>query len=585
MTVRNPYSRWFLAALLWPVVLLLFATVGAQESLKDLPKPDLLLFNAHVLTMNRGQPVAEAIAIREERIIWVGSNKEAQRLFGNKVRSVDLQGATVLPGIIDAHTHLAELGKSLLRLNLKDAATPEAAIELVKKQVATAAPGEWILGWGWDEGKWASAYPDNQGLNRVSPNNPVLLTGLHSFAGWANKTALQLAGISKETQDPENGKIVRDEKTGEPTGILLNHAQDLVERHIPPMSVEQLKRAIELAARECVRNGLTSVHEARVSAAMLQALRELVREGRMPLRVYVMLDGAEQALVKEWLARGPEIDSHHRLTIRAFKLFADGALGSRGAALLQPYSDAPGTKGLITTPESQVYSLTRSSLQRGFQVCTHAIGDAANRMVLDAYERALQEVPQTQSQGARLRVEHAQVLAPEDIPRFAKLGVIPSMQPTHCTSDKAWAEKRLGPERVKGAYAWRRLLQTGVHLPLSSDFPGETLNPFYGIYAATTRQDPQGNPAGGWYPEQKLTLDEALKGYTVEGAYAEFEEKNKGSIESGKLADLTVISADISRIPAKDILSIRVLKTFVGGKLVFQAREQVTGDREQVTSE
>lgn len=548
------------------LVLMLSATALAQES----PRPDLLLFNAHVITMNSAQPAAEAVAIRQERITWVGSNQDARKLFGPAVHSVDLQGATVLPGIIDAHTHLVELGKSLLRLNLKDAATPEAAIELVKKQVATATPGEWILGWGWDEGKWASAYPDNEALSKISQNNPVLLTGLHSFAAWANKKALQVAGVTRETRDPENGKIVRDEKTGEPTGILLNHAQELVERHIPPMSLENVKKAMELAARECVGNGLTSVHEARVSGVMVQALRELVAEGRMPLRVYVMLDGADPALVKQWLARGPEIDPHHRLTIRAFKLFADGALGSRGAALLEPYSDAPVAKGLITTPEAEVYSLTRSSLQRGFQVCTHAIGDAANRMVLDSYERAMQEVPDARD--ARLRIEHAQVLAPQDIPRFAKLGVIPSMQPTHCTSDKAWAEKRLGPERVKGAYAWQSLLQTGVHLPLSSDFPGETLNPFYGIYAAITRQDPQGNPAGGWYPEQKLTLDEALKGYTIEGAYAEFEEKDKGSIEQGKLADLTVISADITKIARKEILSIRVLKTFVGGKLVWEGK-------------
>lgn len=550
--------------------MLVLLPAGVAEPQSSLP--DLLLFNAHVITMNPSQPSAQAIAIQQDRIVWVGSNDDARKLFGENVRSVDLHGATVLPGIIDAHTHLMELGKSLLRLNLKDVATPEAAVERVKKQVAVTAPNEWILGWGWDEGKWASAYPDNQALSRASPNNPVLLTGLHSFASWANKKALQLAGITKETRDPKNGKIVRDEKTGEPTGILLNRAQELVEKRIPPMTVEQVKKAIELAAQECIRNGLTSVHEAKVSAVMVQAFRDLVREGRMPLRVYVMLDGADHALVQEWLARGPEIDPHHQLTIRAFKLFADGALGSRGAALLEPYSDAPGAKGVITTPAADVYSLTHNALQKGFQVCTHAIGDAANRMVLDSYERALHDVPAAQSKDARLRVEHAQVLSPQDIPRFARLGVIPSMQPTHCTSDKAWAEQRLGPDRVKGAYAWRSLLQTGVHLPLSSDFPGETLNPFYGIYAAITRQDPQGNPPGGWYPEQRLTLEEALKGYTVEGAYAEFEENSKGSIEKGKLADLTVISDDITKIPAKEILSIRVLKTYVGGKVVYEAR-------------
>jgi predicted amidohydrolase YtcJ len=289
----------------------------------------------------------------------------------------------------------------------------------------------------------------------------------------------------------------------------------------------------------------------------------------MPLRVYAMLDGADRNLVDEWLKHGPAIDPHHQFTIRAFKLFADGALGSRGAALLEPYSDAPQTKGVMTTPESEVYSMTRRALEGGFQVCTHAIGDAANRAVLNAYEQAEKEVPAARD--PRLRIEHAQVLAPEDIPRFAKLGVIASMQPTHCTSDMPWAEKRLGPERAKYAYAWRSVKDSGAHLPLSSDFPGETLNPFYGIYAAITRQDPEGNPRDGWHPEQKLTLDEAVRGYTVEAAYAEFEEKDKGSIEKGKLADLTVISEDITKIPPRQILSIRVLKTFVGGKAVYDA--------------
>ena len=560
--VNGVSKTFFLTAFL--LALLAVTPPAAAQS----PQPDLLVVNAHVITMNPRQPAAEAIAIRQDRIVWVGTNAETKK-FGSKVRRLDLHGATVLPGIIDAHTHLVELGKSLLRLNLKDMATPEEAVSRVKKRAASAAPGEWILGWGWDEGKWASAYPDNQALSTVSPNNPVLLTGLHSFASWANKKALELAGIGKDTKDPENGKIVRDEKTGEPTGILLNRAQQLVEKLIPPMSPADTKKAIELGAQECVRNGLTSVHEARESALMVRAFRELIREGKLPLRVYVMLDGADPALVKEWLARGPEIDEHQQLTIRAFKLFADGALGSRGAALLEPYSDAPGTKGVITTPEADILSLARSSLQKGFQVCTHAIGDAANRITLNAYEQALHDVPEAHD--ARLRIEHAQVLAPQDIPRFAKLGIIPSMQPTHCTSDKAWAEKRLGPERVKGAYAWRSLLKTGTHLPLSSDFPGESLNPVYGIYAAVTRQDPQGTPPGGWYPEQKLTLDEALRGYTVEAAYAEFEENNKGSIDPGKLADFTVISGDITKIVPTEILSIRVLKTIVGGKVVYES--------------
>ncbi len=555
------------------IAALLTAILFFQTGYPQSRHADLLLFNANVITMDSTQPRAQAIAIEHGRIVWVGTDEGSKKLFDRSTSRVDLHRSTVLPGIIDAHTHLFELGKSLLRLNLKDVKTPQEAVELVRKRIASAQPGEWILGWGWDEGQWAAAYPNNDALSKVSPNNPVVLAGLHSSAIWANQKALELAGIGKQTGDPEHGKILHDEKTGEPTGILLNQAQQLLEAHIPPMSPEQTKKAIELAARECIRNGLTSVHEARVSRTILQALRELNGEDRLPLRVYVMLDAADPTLVKEWLDHGPEIDPNHRLTIRAFKVFADGALGSRGAALLEPYSDAPNTKGVMTTSPAQIRALTRSALQRGFQVCTHAIGDAANRLTLDAYEQAGKDVPEAPKlEDTRLRIEHAQVLSPQDIPRFAKLGVIPSMQPTHCTSDMPWAEKRVGPQRIKGAYAWRSLLQTGVHLPLSSDFPGETLNPFYGMYAAITRQDPQGNPPNGWYPEQRLTLNEALKGYTTEAAYAEFEEKNKGSIEPGKLADLTVISGDLTKMSPKEILQIHVVETFVAGKVAYHSK-------------
>lgn len=542
---------------------------GPAGQSRSTPTVDLLLINAHVITVVRNRPTAEAIAIRGDRIAWVGTTAEARRRFPDAAQIIDLRGATVLPGLIDAHVHLLSLGQSLLRLNLKDVADESQAVAMVKQRVANAAPGEWIVGWGWDEGKWAAHYPNNQALSDASPNNPVLLVGLHSFAAWANKKALELSGINRDTRDPENGRILREEKTGELTGILLNRAQELVEKQIPPLSLDQVEKAIELAASECVQNGLTSVHDARVSPIMLQAFRELIRQGRMPLRIYAILDGADSELVKEWLVRGPEVDPGHRLTIRSFKLFADGALGSRGAALLEPYSDAPQSKGVITTPEEEIFNLTRESLKKGFQVCTHAIGDAANRMTLDAYARALKKSPATRD--SRMRVEHAQVLAPPDIPRFARLRVIPSMQPTHCTSDMAWAEKRVGPQRIKGAYAWRSLLSTGAHLPLSSDFPGETLNPFYGIFAALTRQDPNGNPANGWYPGQRLTLTEALRGYTIEAAYAEFEEVAKGSIQKGKLADLTVIEQDLSRLQPKEILSVRVLKTFIGGKMVFDS--------------
>jgi predicted amidohydrolase YtcJ len=551
---------------LFAITLLLLTCLPALP--ERFAKVDLLLLNARVVTMNPKQPGAEAIAISGGRILWVGNNGEAKKLFPVATETIDLGGATVLPGIIDAHTHLMSLGESFLKLNLKDVATEQEAVELVRQRAATAATGEWILGWGWDEGKWAAHYPTHHALSEAAPNNPVFLVGLHSFAAWANKRALEIAGVVKDTKDPDSGKIARD-GAGEPTGILMGRAQELVARHIPPLTLDQVKRAIELAAAQCLRHGLTSVHEARVTPIMIQALRELVKEGRLPLRVYVMLDGADRALVDEWLLRGPEVDQSHQLTIRSIKLFADGALGSRGARLFEPYSDAMQTSGSITTTEADIYSLTRRALEKGFQVATHAIGDAANHFVLDAYEKALKET--RQARDARLRVEHAQVLAAADIPRFARLGVIASMQPTHCTSDMVWAEKRVGPARIKGAYAWRSVLNTGAHLAVSSDFPGETLNPFYGIYAAVTRQDPEGNPKGGWRAEQKMTLAEALRGYTVEAAYAEFEERAKGSLDRGKLADLIVISKDITKIDPKEMLTIRVLKSLVGGKIVYDA--------------
>ena len=532
-------------------------------------KADLLLLNAQVITMNPGQPSAEAVAIKDGRIAWIGTTVEAKELFANASETMDLAGATVLPGIIDAHGHLMNLGESFLKLDLKGVATPEEAARRVKEKAATLRSGEWILGWGWDEGKWAAKYPTHELLTEAAPTNPVFLTGLHGFAGWANKRALLVAGISKNTRDPENGKILRDEKTGEPSGVLVNRAQDLVASHIAPLDLASVQMALELAARECLRNGLTSVHEARVTPIMLEAFREMVKKGRLPVRVYAMLDGANPTLVDEWLKRGPEIDPQHRFTIRSVKVFADGALGSRGAALSEPYSDKTDTRGIITTSEASLLELTRRCLGRGFQVATHAIGDAANHYVLNAYERALRQDSQND---ARLRIEHAQVLAAADIPRFAELGVIASMQPTHCTSDMAWAEKRVGPSRIKGAYAWRSVLRTGAHVPISSDFPGETLNPFYGIYAAVTRQDPQGRPDGGWHPEQRMTIEEALRGYTIEAAYAEFEEKQKGSIEQGKLADLIVVSRNPGKIAPSDLLRIAVLKTFVNGKLVYSSK-------------
>jgi hypothetical protein len=508
----------------------------------------------------------EALAVAKGKIISIGTAAEIRNSHP-KAEVVDLKGKTVMPGIIESHGHLLSLGQSFLELNLAGVQTPQEAIERIQDRVRTTPEGEWIIGWGWDEGAWAKNYPTNDELNKVSPKNPVYISGLHGFASWLNKKALEIAGITSETLNPANGEILKDAQTGHPTGILTNRAQELVARFIPPLTMAQVEKALKLAVDECLKNGLTTVHEANTTAAMLEAFRSLRKKSELKCRIYVMLDGTNKKLLEPFILNGPEIDPKQILTVRCIKIFVDGALGSRGAALLEPYSDAPDAIGVVVTSEDSLYQLTVQALKSGLQVAVHAIGDRANRIALNAFGRALAEVRDLKDH--RLRVEHAQVVSPEDIPKFFPLGTVLSMQPPHCTSDMSWAEKRLGPERVKGAYAWRSFLNTGVHLALNSDFPGETLNPFYGMYAAETRQTPDGKPDGGWYPEQRLSRQEVLKAYTVESAYSGFEEGIKGKILPGMLADFIVLSDDILNIPSQRLLSLHVEQTYVGGRLVY----------------
>jgi predicted amidohydrolase YtcJ len=523
--------------------------------------------NGHILTMEDAFPEIEAMAVGGGRIVSIGSTEEISSLHP-QAEVVDLQGKTVMPGIIESHGHLLSLGQSLLELNIEGVSTPEEAVRKVEERLQTEDPGEWILAWGWDDGAWAKDYPDNRELSRISPDNPVYLKSLHGFAGWANARALELAGITASTPDPPHGKILKDADTGEPTGILTNEAQGLLTRIIPPLNPAQVERALELATLECLKYGLTGLHEARTTRVMLEALRAMKAKGSLHSRIYVMLDWTEEDLLEEYFHSGPDIDPDFLLTVRCLKIFVDGALGSRGAALLEPYSDAFQETGLVVTPEDQVYELTRRSLNNRLQVAVHAIGDRATRITLDAFAQAIQDVPGVKDH--RLRVEHAQIVAPEDILRFAPLNLVLSMQPPHCTSDMPWVEERVGPARVKGAYAWRSILDTGVHMTLNSDFPGETLNPFVGMYAAMTRQSADGLPEGGWYPEQCLTRSEVLKAYTTEAAYSEFTEGLKGKILPGMLADFIVLSDDILTIPVEGFLTLQVEQTYLGGALVFQ---------------
>jgi hypothetical protein len=531
------------------------------------PRADRIFINGHIVTMSESLPEAEAFAVGDGKIAAVGTTKEIRRAYPD-AEMEDLLGKTVLPGIVESHVHLLDLGKSFIELNVAAAKTPDEVVQKVKERVSQAPAGEWVTGWGWDEGAWAKNYPTNEKLSQASPNNPVWITGLHGFAGWANAKALEIAGITRDTPNPQNGEILKDSKTGKPTGILKNAAEGLLTRHIPPLSPALTERALTLAGEECLTYGLTTVHDAKVSRPMLEALRSLAAKRQLKTRIYVMLDGADKELIESFLEHGPEVDPEHWLTIRCIKVFADGALGSRGAALFEPYSDAPETRGQMTTSQDEIFKLTTRALKAGMQVAVHAIGDRANRITLDAYETALKELPQATDH--RLRIEHAQVVALQDIPRFSRLGVIASMQPPHCTSDMPWAENRVGPERIRGAYAWRSFLNAGVRVPLNSDFPGETPNPFWGMYAAETRQSPDGKPEGGWHPEQCLTRKEVLRAYTVESAYAGFEEKIKGQIAPGMLADFIVISDNILTVPSRALLSLKVEQAYVGGNLAYR---------------
>ncbi|HSL21890.1 MAG TPA: amidohydrolase [Vicinamibacterales bacterium] len=551
---------------------LIAASLAAcAAALQAQPAPaDLILVNARVYTVNPKQPTAEAVAVRGDRIARVGSASDVMALRGPSSRVLDLAGATVVPGLQDAHGHFTGLGQSLQRLDFRGTKSYDEIVEMVRKAAASARPGAWILGRAWDQNDWPEKrFPTADRLDTAAPQNPVYLTRVDGHAGLANRRALALGGVTKETKDPPGGEIIRD-TGGNPTGVLIDRAQGLVSSKIPSPSREQMIDAILLADKECRRLGLTMVHDAGASGEVVEAYKQLVDDGRLQTRLYVMLRGSLAAL-RPHLARGPVPDyGNHHLAVRAVKISADGALGSYGAALLEPYADRPETRGLMTTPPEEVYQQTLEASKAGFQTCIHAIGDAANREAMNIFERVQKEVPGARA--LRMRNEHAQILDAREIPRFAALNVIPSMQATHATSDMPWVPTRIGAERAaEGAYVWRKIMRTGATIANGSDFPVEEPNPMLGFYAAITRQDPQGQPPGGWMPEERMTREEALASFTLNAAYAAHMERDLGSIEEGKLADLVVVSRDIMTVPPSEILTTRVLKTIVGGRVVHEA--------------
>jgi predicted amidohydrolase YtcJ len=535
------------------------------------PKPaDLILLNGNIITLTQQKGQFSAVVIQNDRILALLTDNEAREFVGPKTKVVDLKGATILPGLVDAHCHLLGLGMALANVNLVGTTSYAEVIELVKARAAKTPKGQWILGRGWDQNDWQNKhFPDHKALSAAVPNHPVWLTRIDGHAGLANSMAMEQAGITSKTKDPKGGRIVRDDK-GLPTGVFVDNGEDLIYRIIPPLNSDQRRKLLESAARACLKVGLTGVHDMGIPPEQIADYEALADTDRLGLRVYAMISPPESIENAVGYLRKHRVEGNGdgMFTLRGLKLYMDGALGSRGAALLADYSDDPGNRGLLVTAPERVEKLCEAALKAGFQVSTHAIGDRGNRLVLDAYEKALKAHP---SQDPRFRVEHVQVLSPEDIPRFAALGVIPSMQPTHATSDMYWAKDRLGADRLKGSYAWKSLLNTGVFIPCGSDFPIESNNPMLGIYAAVTRQDLKGWPKGGWIPEQRMSRKEALKGFTIWAAKAAFQEKDLGTIQVGKRADLTVVDRNPLTCEAKDIPETRVLYTIVNGRIRYQS--------------
>ena len=559
------------------------------ESVSEAGGADLILTNGRVYTLRWDEPApdgtvspdapaggtgwqpdAEAVVTSGGEILFVGSTRDAMAFEGESTRVVDLAGATVIPGLADSHTHVYGLGAMLDAVNLTDIATEEEAVALVVEKAKTVPEGEWIIGAGWDEGAWANRYPDKVLLSEAVPNHPVFLDSLHGFGAWANQAALDAGGITSASEVPVGGEM-RLGDDGEPNGLFLNRATTMLDAIVPEPSREVLINRWLIGLNQMAEDGYVAVHDAGINSTHMSVLEQLEAEGRLPIRVYAMLSLRDEDLIREWLVRGPDTDNDSMLVTRTVKAYYDGALGSRGARMLYDYADRPGHRGVSGDGYGFDQALNAEAMKAGFQVAIHAIGDAGNREALDILEAVYQEDPSTRDN--RHRIEHAQVIHPDDIPRLGQLGVIASMEPPHAMEDKTWAEERVGPERILGAYAWRSLRESGAALTFNSDNPGSDHNIFYGLHSAITRQDKDSQPEGGWYPEQRMSSDEAVRGYTSWSAYASFRENDTGVIDVGRWADLTVMDVDpfvLADDSPSDILNGRILMTIANGEIVYE---------------
>jgi predicted amidohydrolase YtcJ len=546
---------------------LCFCSPG-EQSRRPEAAADLIIFNGPIYTVDDAFPRVEAIAVKGDLLIAAGERADILSLRSPETRFLDLKGRTLIPGIIDAHIHFITMGQVLEQVDLFNVRSYQELIEAVRIKAGKTPRGKWIEGRGWDQNKWPDkAFPDHRALSAAIPDHPVILRRVDGHAALINTRAMEICQISKNTPDPPGGKIHRMPGSPEPTGILIDNAVSLVDQYRPEPDERDYRRYIKAGTLRCLSAGLTTVHDPGEKEKPIRVLKKMFGENQIPIRVYVMLEGTAE-VVNAYLSTGPEIGLFDRhLTIRCIKLYADGALGSRGAALLSPYLDDPGNTGIVITDEESLYAFSKRAAEKGFQVAVHAIGDRANRMVLNAFSRVLEDIKPSDF---RPRIEHAQVLAAEDVPRFKKLGVIASMQPIHCISDMAWAVERLGPAREKNAYTWRSLLDRGVDIAYGTDAPVESENPMHGFYAAVTRRDLTGRPPGGWHPEQCMSRLEALQAMTIHAARAGFEEEIKGSLTPGKLADMVVLSEDIMTIQVDKIPGIQVIATIVGGRVVYK---------------
>ena len=543
---------------------------------------DIVFKNGNIYTVDEKQPHAEAIAIKQGKIIFVGSNANAAKYEGGGAKVIDLGGKTVLPGLTDAHCHLSGVGAREMNLNLEGTTSLDDFLAKVKARVDQAKPGAWVTGRGWIETPWKpQTFPTRWDLDKIAPNNPVYLVRADGHGAVTNSAAIRVAAVDKNTPNPFGGEIKKDQKTGEPNGMFLDNAQALITKHVPKPTPEENEQAIVLGVQRSLGLGWTQVHIPGNSFSEVELIKKLYEQGKIKLRIYNAVRGPSDD-TKRLLSEPLTMDAYdHRFTNRSIKVSFDGALGSTGAALLEPYSDDSKSAGFLKWKEEDLLPMFEDALRKGVQIWVHAIGDRANREILNIYEKALKNVPpeQRKVKEPRWRVEHAQIVNPADIPRFKQLGILPSMQPSHAIGDLHFAVSRLGLQRLEGAYAWQSFLKAGSIIPGGTDAPVERGEPMIEFYAAVSRKDLKGFSGEGWHPEQAVPRDTALKMFTIWAAYGAFEEQVRGSLEVGKLADLTILSQDIMKIAEPEILKTKCLMTVVNGEVVYDAAKTVAANR------